>query len=932
MQPKRMAGFDYENTVGDPRYFANWQAQDDMRRQMMEQQAAMANQPKDRGLLGSIGDFVGGAAKSIAKPFVQGANTLFVEQPKQIVDTIRMMTADATGNTEAWKNANESSKRHYDEMSKESGGLLNMGGYFSGDEARQGDLGTGVKRVGGNLAQQLATVAPIGGGGALAMAGKGALSGAAYGAGEGLASDRSLEDILKQAGTGAAFGGAIGAAPAILRGIRHPVKSASAAGTGITSLLKKEGHVLDDTLAGLKRSAAGLNKADETLANTLRAVSGGADDLTGKALSDAKVAKISGQGSEMLREHEAKNLMSFLASPFSSADDAASAATKVNKLSTLQQNPGKVAVQSIDNVPLDQLTTSRPADAVQDQIEKLLNSGDRAGAEKLLPKLPADMQKSMQSVMGVPQDNLLTRLGMRARGASGGIKPGKEFGAIANADDLVRSERLLNLHGTPAQKARQADQLMKNISAQVDDQLQKSPVKLNGGQVTSKLSDALDDPTAAMLADLDVTNPSVMKVVQRHLDKVGKLDNAYDLNQYVKTLNRIASPASQKLNVPGKVLTAQETAALAVKRAADDVLGAVPAIKPLKKQMATLFQLQPMYTTASQKSVGVPIASGIGSVGLRQMGKGAEDLIGRGMIGLGQIGGKLTGSIPSPVGSAIREKTPIALLAGLFGQDEPVDQGGGQVLGASTDQMLDPMADPGMSAPMGGQMPPMGGGMGAPGAGGGMPPPNIGGAMRESRYPLENFMKDVNRDLETTGGENYATFANLYQTIQEAENPQGVGGAGGGGAGVGGTGLNVTRPTSEKYSNAVSGIQSLEGLEQLIQGDPGVLGRTRMPGRGITALGIGSTIRDMTGTGDFDALAFDAVDNLLRIRTGATAPVEEVRKYMSNYIPQADDSPEVIRRKINTMRGTFGSILDLGQGAASTSPDLQSALMASGAY
>lgn len=132
-------------------------------------------------------------------------------------------------------------------------------------------------------------------------------------------------------------------------------------------------------------------------------------------------------------------------------------------------------------------------------------------------------------------------------------------------------------------------------------------------------------------------------------------------------------------------------------------------------------------------------------------------------------------------------------------------------------------------------------------------------------------------------------------------------------------GLNVTKPTSEKYAIADAGMKSLEGLEQLLQSDPSILNKTRTPGRGVNVLGIGSTIRNATGTGEFDSLAFNAVDNFLRIKTGAAAPESEIRRYMNQIIPQGGDNEATVQQKLSALRQMFGSILSLAQQPNSTS-------------
>jgi hypothetical protein len=164
----------------------------------------------------------------------------------------------------------------------------------------------------------------------------------------------------------------------------------------------------------------------------------------------------------------------------------------------------------------------------------------------------------------------------------------------------------------------------------------------------------------------------------------------------------------------------------------------------------------------------------------------------------------------------------------------------------------------------------------------------------QASYTLEQAMADIRRDPK-----NAATYKWVYEQSQSQAGP------------TGGNGLNVTKPTSEKYAQAASGAQALDQLETLLANDPSILAKTRTPGRGITALGIGSSIKDATGTGEYDTLGFATVDNMLRIATGAAAPEGEIRRYMNQYLPAAGDNPATIKAKLDTMRRQFNSILSL---------------------
>lgn len=193
--------------------------------ELMAQQQAMQQQqqPQPQGGGGNIvGDIVGG----IVRPFAQFANQ-GIKQLGQIEDTKRMLMAQATGNTEAWRNANESAKRR-NESFGDKGGLLNMGTITNAEETARGDFNTGARKIGGTTAMIGATIAPVGK--AATVLGRGAQAAAAggvYGAGESLNKGGSLEDVLTNTVKGGAVGGVIGAGPLnLLRGAAGAGKAA----------------------------------------------------------------------------------------------------------------------------------------------------------------------------------------------------------------------------------------------------------------------------------------------------------------------------------------------------------------------------------------------------------------------------------------------------------------------------------------------------------------------------------------------------------------------------------------------------------------------------------------------------------------------------------------------------------------------------------
>lgn len=79
---------------------------------------------------------VGGTAKLVNTAVAQG---------HQIYDTGRMIAATKSHNAEAFRNANNASQYHYNQMKRGGGGLLNQGTVWNGDEAQKGEFKTGLR-------------------------------------------------------------------------------------------------------------------------------------------------------------------------------------------------------------------------------------------------------------------------------------------------------------------------------------------------------------------------------------------------------------------------------------------------------------------------------------------------------------------------------------------------------------------------------------------------------------------------------------------------------------------------------------------------------------------------------------------------------------------------------------------------------------------
>lgn len=179
---------------------------------------------------------------------------------------------------------------------------------------------------------------------------------------------------------------------------------------------------------------------------------------------------------------------------------------------------------------------------------------------------------------------------------------------------------------------------------------------------------------------------------------------------------------------------------------------------------------------------------------------------------------------------------------------------------------------------------------------------------QEPTYTLQNALMDAQRDPKNAS--QYLAFAKAFQDQQTASQKS--------------NGLNVTKITAQNYGLAKAGSRSLQQLASLIQSDPSVVTKSATPGGNLPI--VGGYIRNAAGVGEYDALAFNTIDALLRARTGAAAPESEIRRYVNKLIPRAGDSPSTIQTKLRELQASFDETLALAEGQGTQESDLASIL------
>lgn len=487
------------------------------------------------------------------------------------------------------------------------------------------------------------------------------------------------------------------------------------------------------------------------------------------------------------------------------------------------------------------------------------------GAEKA-----SDIVRGAESAVKTP---LLSNLpGAKKAGtalstSASGLKPGKEIGAQENVDELSQRLAGMGIKGTPKQQGSQIKAKMGELGKQVDDVLMKTKQPLSGQEVAARLEQGIKNPIDDLFKDVSMDDESVAKMVNLYANRFSDLTDAKSINDQVKRLQTQAKRAKNTLD-KGGTPTSKDQAALAVKTAADEVLSKIPEIKPLKQQMASLFEANPDIITASQKGIGLPMTSGVSVKAPIQASKGLMSRVGANLQGAPQsavsVGGVLgrnaTGNILNPVADEPVEPSTV--------QDPMQNMDAGEM--GSLDQNMMPEEQD--TSPFS--------------------PDNVEANVQQILQQGGNF-KDVKEYLDIVG-----TMSSLSST--GGEKP-------------------LSAEASKIVSNANIGLQALDDFEGQISNDPSIVNKRVVPGRGVAGGLLGRAL----GTSSADAAANQIVDVIARLRTGAAITNDEAKRFQT-FIPTAGDTPESAAQKINYLRNQFNMV---AQRSGTASTDLEQSLM-----
>lgn len=147
-------------------------------------------------------------------------------------------------------------------------------------------------------------------------------------------------------------------------------------------------------------------------------------------------------------------------------------------------------------------------------------------------------------------------------------------------------------------------------------------------------------------------------------------------------------------------------------------------------------------------------------------------------------------------------------------------------------------------------------------------------------FGQQSIQQAVLQDLQTNGGKNVSTLLSLYNAFGKPDASKA---------------LNSTQ--QQQANNAISGLQDLSSISDMIKQDPSLALKDTVPG--------GSLAHRLTGTTDFDAAKSNIVDVISRLRSGAAISASEEKLYKS-LLPSAGDSAESAQTKISRLQDLLG--------------------------
>lgn len=463
---------------------------------------------------------------------------------------------------------------------------------------------------------------------------------------------------------------------------------------------------------------------------------------------------------------------------------------------------------------------------------------------------------------------VVTKMSNSMTKGGSGLTVGGHVGDVKKLDEATQTLQRLGIKGTPTAQLKKINDIMASHGAKVDEILNANPVKMSGADVKKQVAAAIKDPTK--FAELDLSTKGAQRALDAHLEKFAQAKTAKEVNDYIKVLNPIASKAQDKL-ARGVSLTDKETAALAAKKAGDESLSSIEGVKPLKKDMAVLFERNPQIAKESEKTAGIPIL-GIKSRFVKQSLDAGKSTVGNTTAKVVRATDNKGVDFTKNVGKELFKQAGVRAVAAPFAAQSnneamnPNNTAANQnnmqtATNPTTTDNMDSLSntDQQMSSEDSG----------------------ITGV-------LDQAILSALSKGDTKGLSNLLAVADYYQKRSTS-----------------GAGKPLSTAAAKDISNAQTGLDALNNMTAILQNDPSAQMKSSIPGQGMFG-GAGARI---LGTGEYKAAQQQIVDVIARMRTGATINDQEARLF-TRMTPQSFDSPQAVQAKLNYLRKAFTIVAD----------------------
>jgi len=127
------------------------------------------------------------------------------------------------------------------------------------------------------------------------------------------------------------------------------------------------------------------------------------------------------------------------------------------------------------------------------------------------------------------------------------------------------------------------------------------------------------------------------------------------------------------------------------------------------------------------------------------------------------------------------------------------------------------------------------------------------------------------------------------------------------------SGQNLNASQQQQANNAISGLQDIQSLSEMLSKDPSLTLKSALPGGSIT--------QRLAGTTDYEAAKNNIVDVISRLRSGAAISASEEKLYKS-LLPAAGDSAESANSKLSRLANLLNSFANPQGGGGSDVTDL----------